>query len=32
MSRELAWRISVSYLAQVFPRHFSKPAATAKAS
>jgi TetR/AcrR family transcriptional repressor of bet genes len=31
MSRELAWRISVTYLAQVFPRHFSKPAATAKA-
>ncbi len=32
MSRELAWRISVTYLAQAFPRHFVKPAAAAKAS
>jgi TetR/AcrR family transcriptional regulator, transcriptional repressor of bet genes len=32
MSRELAWRISVTYLAQAFPRHFSKPVAAAKAS
>jgi TetR/AcrR family transcriptional regulator, transcriptional repressor of bet genes len=27
MSRERAKRISLSYLADVFPRHFSQPAA-----
>ncbi len=27
MSRDLAWRITMSYLADVFPRHFQRPAA-----
>lgn len=27
MTRELAWRISMSYLADAFPRHFERPAA-----
>lgn len=31
MSRERAWRISMSYLADAFPRHFEQPAADAGA-
>jgi TetR/AcrR family transcriptional regulator, transcriptional repressor of bet genes len=31
MSRELAWRITMAYLAEVFPKHFSKPLAAQKA-
>jgi TetR/AcrR family transcriptional repressor of bet genes len=31
MSRELAWRITMAYLAQIFPNHFSKPLAAARA-
>jgi TetR/AcrR family transcriptional repressor of bet genes len=30
MSRERAKRIALSYLADVFPRHFSQPAADAR--
>jgi TetR/AcrR family transcriptional repressor of bet genes len=28
MSRDLAWRITMAYLADAFPRHFRQPAAT----
>jgi TetR/AcrR family transcriptional repressor of bet genes len=31
MSRELAWRITMAYLAAVFPKHFRKPLAAEQA-
>ena len=31
MSRELAWRITMAYLADVFPKHFRQPLAAQKA-
>lgn len=31
MSRELAWRITMAYLARIFPKHFSTPLAAARA-